>query len=146
MHKSFQEFSSGFYLASKILSRELDCDTVVTDHDGRYLDKLKQAFLFMTGIVVSRCEETAVCLVKTIAAHINGESQLMRNLYFAFHCIEECATHKKNLQLLSQLMRNLKFAFDCIEVCATHKKKPSIAIVAYLWFPPGHYGFKLSNW
>ena len=78
MHKSFQEFFSGFYLATKILCGELDCDTVVTD--GRYFNELKQAFLFISGIVVSRCEETAVRLVKFIAAHINGESQLTRNL------------------------------------------------------------------
>ena len=96
MHKSFQEFFSAFYLASKILSGEVDCDTVVTD--GRYFDELNQAFLFMTGIIVSRCEETAVHLVKTIAVHINGESQLRRNLEFAFDCIKECATHKKNLE------------------------------------------------
>ena len=102
MHKSFQEFFSGFYLASKILSGEVDCDTVVTDE--RYIDELKQAFLFMSGIVVSRCEETAVCLVKTIAAHINGESQLRSHLEFAFDCIEECAAHKKNIE--SQLLHS----------------------------------------
>jgi len=100
MHKSFQEFFGGFYLASKILSGEVDHDTVVTDE--RYSDELKQAFLFMSGIVVSRCEETAVRLIKSIAAHINGESQLSRNLEFAFDCIKECATHNKNLQ--SQLL------------------------------------------
>ena len=102
MHRSFQIFFSGFYLASKILSGEVDCDTVVTDE--RYLDELKQAFLFMSGIVVSRCEETAVCLVKTIAAHINGESQLRSHLEFAFDCIEECAAHKKNIE--SQLLHS----------------------------------------
>ena len=108
LHKSFQEFFSGFYLATNILSGELDCDTVVTD--GRYFNELKQAFLFMSGIVVSRCEETAVCLVKTIAAHINGESQLTRNLEFAFDCIEECASHKKNVQ--SQLLHTFGFHLD----------------------------------
>ena len=96
-HKSFQEFFSGFYLASKILSGELDCDTVVTD--GRYFDKLKQAFLFMSGIIFSRCEKTAVCLVKTIAAHINDESVSGTNLNLAFDCINECATHKNSLLL-----------------------------------------------
>jgi len=108
MHKSFQEFFCGFYLASKILSGEVDCDTVVTDE--RYLDELKQAFLFMSGIVVSRSEETAVCLVKSIAAHINGESQISRDLEFAFDCIEECVTHKKNL--LSQLLHTFGFHLD----------------------------------
>ena len=108
MHKSYQEFFSGFYLASKILSGELDCDTVVTD--GRYLDELKQAFLFMTGIVVSRCEETAVCPVKAIAAHMKNTRQLRSNLEFAFDCIEECATNKKNLQ--SQLLHTFGSNLD----------------------------------
>ena len=108
MHKSFQEFFSGFYLATKILSGELDCDTVVTDR--RYFNELKQAFLFMSGIVVSQCEETAVCLVKTIAAHINGESQLTSNLEFAFDCIEECASHTKNVQ--SQLLHTFGLHLD----------------------------------
>ena len=101
MHKSFQEFFSGFYLASKILSREVDYDTVVTDE--RYLDELKPAFLFMCGIVVSRCEETAVCLVKSIASHIKSKRQFRGNLECAFDCIEECAANKKNLQ--SHLLR-----------------------------------------
>ena len=104
MHKSFQEFFSGFYLASKILSGEVDCDTVVTDE--RYLDELKQAFLFMSGIVVSRCEETAVCLVKSMAAN----AKEIRNLQFAFDCIKECATHEKNIQ--SQLLRTFGSHFD----------------------------------
>jgi len=107
-HKSFQEFFSGFYLASKILSGEIDCDTVVTDE--RYLAELNQVFLFMSGIVVSRCKEYAVCLVKSIAAHINGESQISRNLKFAFDCVEECATHKKNLQ--SQLLHTFGSHLD----------------------------------
>ena len=118
MHKSFQEFFSGFYLATKILSGELDCDTVVTD--GRYFDELKQAFLFMIGIVVSRYEETAVCLVKSIAAHINGESQLTRNLEFAFDCIEECATHKKHLQ--SQLLHTFGSHLDITALRLTDYK------------------------
>jgi len=108
LHKNFQEFFSGFYLASKILSGEIDCDTVVTDE--RYLDELKQAFLFMSGIVVSRCEETAVCLLKSITAPKNCKRILGRNLQFAFDRIEECATHKRNLQ--SQLLRALGSHLD----------------------------------
>ena len=109
MHKSFQEFFSGFYFASKILSGELDCHTVVTD--GRYLYKLKQAFLFMSGINVSRCEETAVLLLKTMAAHTNGKRYLIAwELELAFDCIEECAAHKKNL--LSQLLHSFGSHLD----------------------------------
>ena len=108
MHKSFQEFFSGFYLASKILSGELDCDTVVTDK--RYLDERKQAFLFMVGIVVSQCEETARCLVKTIAANMSSAKWRNRNLEATFDCIEECTTHNKNLQ--SQLLHTFGSHLD----------------------------------
>ena len=68
MHKSFQEFFSGFYLSAKTFSGEVDCDTVVTDEE--YSGELKQAFLFMSGIVVSRCKETRMCLLKGITAHV----------------------------------------------------------------------------
>ncbi|KAL9975259.1 hypothetical protein ACROYT_G012402, partial [Oculina patagonica] len=105
LHKSFQEFFAGFYLATKILSEEIDLDTEVTDK--RYLTELKQVFLFMSGIVTSQCEETAVCLVKSITKHINcgGRSTLFnklevtaKNVRFAFDCITECITCKENLQ------------------------------------------------
>ena len=119
LHKNFQEFFSGFYLASKILNGEVDCDTVVTDK--RYLGKPRQAFLFMTGIVVSRCEETAVCLLKSIAAPKNCQRILGRNLQFAFECIEECATDKKNLQ--SQLLRAFGSRLD-IEALDFHGDVP----------------------
>ena len=119
LHKNFQEFFSGFYLASKILSGELDYDEVVTDK--RYLDELNQAFLFMTGIVVSRCEETAVCLLKSIAAPKNCQRMSGRNLQFTFKCIEECATHKKNLQ--SQFLRAFGSHLD-IEALDFHGDVP----------------------
>ena len=112
LHKSFQEFFSGFYLASKLLRGDVDCDTVVNDE--RYLDELNQAFLFMSGIVVSRCEETVVCLVKRIAEHINGKSQISRNLKFAFDCVEECAAYKKNL--LSQLLHTFGSHLDITDL------------------------------
>ncbi len=105
LHKSFQEFFAGFYLASKILSGEIDLDTVVTDK--RYYNELKQVFLFMSGIVTSQCEETAVCLVKSITAHINCTSPCAvdskydiktSTVEFAFDCIKECTTDKENLQ------------------------------------------------
>ncbi|KAL9975269.1 hypothetical protein ACROYT_G012415 [Oculina patagonica] len=104
LHKSFQEFLAGFYLASMILSGEIDLDTVVADK--RYLNELKQVFLFMGGIIVSQCEETAVRLVKSITAHINcldrstpnGENEINDNVKFAFDCIKECVTCQENLQ------------------------------------------------
>ena len=109
LHKSFQEFFSGFFLASEILNGKLDCDTVVTDEE--YSGELKQAFLFMSGIVVSRCEEKAIRLVKSIARHINAiKRKLIRNLQLGFDCIMECATHKKHIQ--SQLLRTFGSHLD----------------------------------
>ncbi len=105
LHKSFQEFFAGFYLATKILSGEIDLNTVVTDE--RYLGELNQVFLFMSGIVVSQRAETAVCLVKSITAHINclGRSTLdskfeviSSNMELAFKCIKECISYKAHLQ------------------------------------------------
>ena len=66
LHKSFQEFFAGFYLAFQILEGEVTCDSVVADE--RYLDELNHVFLFMSGIVASHCEESAVSLVTSIAA------------------------------------------------------------------------------
>ena len=119
LHKSFQEFFSGFYLALKILRGELACDTVVTDE--RYLAELKQAFLFMTGIVVSRCEETAVCLVASIATNLSSKRQLSWYLQLAFDCIKECAAHKKNLQ--SQLLLTFGSHLD-VEALHFHGNVP----------------------
>ncbi|KAL9975267.1 hypothetical protein ACROYT_G012413 [Oculina patagonica] len=118
LHKSFQEFFAGFYLASKILSGEIDLDTVVTDK--RYLTELKQVFLFMSGIVTSQCEDNAVSLVRSITAHINclgrstldnKEEVINSNVTFAFDCIKECITYKENLQsrLLSAFGSHLDF-------------------------------------
>ena len=101
-HKTFQEFFAGFYLAFLIVNQEIDCDSVVTDE---FKSELKQAFLFMSGIVALQCEKTAVSLVKSIAAHINLRSDTSDHEFvisecvkFAFDCILECKTHKRNLQ------------------------------------------------
>ena len=70
LHKSFQEFFAGFYLASNILKGETDLNIAITDE--RFLDELKEVFLFMSGLVVLQCEETAVHLLNSITAHINS--------------------------------------------------------------------------
>ena len=67
MHKSFQEFFTGFYLASMILSGEVDCDTVVTDE--RYLYELNQVFLFMSGIVFTMRRNRSASCKKHRRAH-----------------------------------------------------------------------------
>ena len=49
LHKSFQEFFAGLFLAFQVMSKERDFTSVVDDK--RYLDKLRQVFLFMSGII-----------------------------------------------------------------------------------------------
>ena len=97
LHKSFQEFFAGFYLASKILGGETDLDIAVSDE--RFLYELKQVFLFMTGIV-SNSEETAVRLLNHITTQINSvDCQLKGKIELAFVFIKECVNSKKlNLQ------------------------------------------------
>ena len=69
LHKSFQEFFAGFYLASKIRSEEITFNTLVTDK--RYLNGLHQAVLFMCAIIASQGEETTTRLLKSIAIVVN---------------------------------------------------------------------------
>ena len=108
LHKSFQEFFSGFYLAFQIIDGEIDCDSVVTDE--RYRNELKQVFLFMSGLLALHGEETAVSLVNSIVAHLNllahtGEDIVIELLQFAFDCILACKINKGDLR--SQLIRTL---------------------------------------
>ena len=91
LHKSFQEFFSGFYLACQIIEGDIDCDSVVTDEI--YKVKLNQVFYFMSGILASLSEENAESLVKSIAADINlislnrADGPLSQRLLFALRCV-----------------------------------------------------------
>ena len=69
LHKSFQEFFSGFYLACQILDGGIDCVSVVKDE--RLKDELKQVFLFMIGILASTSKKTAESVIKIMAENIN---------------------------------------------------------------------------
>ncbi|XP_068756018.1 protein NLRC3-like [Montipora capricornis] len=68
-HKSFQEFFSGLHLAFSILDGEIDKKSVLTDE--RYLRELNQVFMFMSGIISSQSEETAVSIVNGVASLVN---------------------------------------------------------------------------
>ena len=70
LHKSFQEFFAGFYLAYKLIEGEIECKSVVTDQ--RYENELYQVFLFMIGILVSTSEKTAESLVTYMARNITS--------------------------------------------------------------------------
>ena len=91
LHKSFQEFFSGFYLACQIIEGDIDCDSVVTDEI--YKVELNQVFYFMSGILASLSEENAEPLVKSIAADINSislnrtDGPLSQRLLFALRCV-----------------------------------------------------------
>ena len=91
LHKSFQEFFSGFYLACQIIEGDIDCDSVVTDEI--YKVELNQVFYFMSGILASLSEENAESLVKSIAADINSislnraDGPLSQRLLFALRCV-----------------------------------------------------------
>ena len=91
LHKSFQEFFSGFYLACQILDGNLTCDSIATDQ--RFQDELEQVLLFMFGFITST--ETAESLVKSMAANINfvggtSDRDISERFLLALGCIVEC--------------------------------------------------------
>ena len=88
LHKSFQEFFSGFYLAYKLIQGETDCESVVTDQ--RYENELYQVFLFTIGILVSASEKTAESLVTHMARNITSlqsARDISKRLAFCLGCL-----------------------------------------------------------
>ncbi|XP_068753257.1 protein NLRC3-like [Montipora capricornis] len=96
-HKSFQEFFSGLYLAFSILDGEIDKKSVLTDE--RYFRELNQVFMFMSGIISSQSEETAVSIVNSVASLASVRSPYIAELYLklALDVIGECKTCSENL-------------------------------------------------
>ena len=99
LHKSFQEFFAGFYLAYEILDGDRDCNSVVTDVTNR--NELKQVFLFMSGVLSLTSEEMTVSLVKSMAELASSSN----DLDLALNCILECEWLGENLQ--SKLLQTL---------------------------------------
>ena len=102
LHKSFQEFFSGFYLACQILDGGIDCVSVVKDE--RFQDELKEAFLFMFGTLASMSKETAESVIKIIAENINlidhhCREDICELFYLALGCILECISLSRTLGL-----------------------------------------------
>ena len=99
LHKSFQEFFSGFYLACQILDGEIECDSVVTDES--FQSDLWQVFMFMTGILASKSERTAESLVQSMAEKINlihvRQRGLSGLLLLALDCVSECTSLVQSL-------------------------------------------------
>ena len=99
LHKSFQEFFSGFFLACQLIEGEISCESVVTDQ--RYERELYQVFVFLIGILVSRRKETAESVVKSLAANISFTSlkldkdeakYVLKRLSFALSSLSEHAS------------------------------------------------------
>ena len=108
LHKSFQEFFSGFYLACQILDGGIDCVSVVNDE--RFKNELKQVLLFMTGILASMSKETAESVIKIIAANISLiDSHCNEDICVLFHlaldCILECQGLSSTLGLHLHITR-----------------------------------------
>ena len=102
LHKSFQEFFSGFYLACQILDRGIDCVSVVNDE--RFKDELKQVFLFMIGILASTSKETAESVIRIMAENINlidpdCDKDIRGLFHLALGCILECTSLSRTLGL-----------------------------------------------
>ena len=88
LHKSFQEFFAGFYLAYKLIEGEIECKSVVTDQ--RYENELYQVFLFTIGILVSASEKTAKSLVTYMARNITSlqsAKDVSKRLVFSLRCL-----------------------------------------------------------
>ena len=70
LHKSFQEFFAGFFLAFQIINRQNDFVNVLTDE--RYSNELKEVFFFMSGIIASESKDTGESIFISMAEHISG--------------------------------------------------------------------------
>ena len=118
LHKSFQEFFSGFYLACQILDGVIECVSVVKDE--RFKDELKQVFLFMFGILASTRKETAESIIKILAENINligpdCDEDISVLFHLALDCILECTSLSPTLGLhlrISDLDLSRKSVYD----------------------------------
>ena len=100
LHKSFQEFFSGFFLACKLIEEKISCESVVTDQ--RYESELYEVFVFLIGILVSKCKKTAESVVKSVAVNINKDSaakDVSKRVLFALSTLSE---HASLLQTLGE--------------------------------------------
>ncbi|KAM7425284.1 hypothetical protein ABFA07_023268 [Porites harrisoni] len=107
LHKSFQEFFAGLFLAFQSISKERDFTSVVDDK--RYLDKLRQVFSFMSGIMALRSEETAMSFFIVIAKKISSGEDRKSYMSLACECLLECSSVQDSLEtrLVSSLGKHL---------------------------------------
>ena len=90
IHRSFQDFFAGYFLASQILSGEISPE-MLFPKDGSYV-KYELAHFFAFGIISLKSEERATCFMNIIVTNINQSSDFLANyfVYFALKCIRDC--------------------------------------------------------
>ena len=82
LHKSFQEFFSGFYLAYKLIEGEIEGKSVVNQQ--------YQVFLFTIGILVSTSEKTAASLATYITRDsLQSARDISKRLAFYLRCFSK---------------------------------------------------------
>ena len=114
LHKSFQEFFSGYFLAFSIIDDVTKSHSVLTD--PRYMPRgnLFHVFNFMSGIVAQQSEQTALSIVQSIASILNerGLTSDKHGSYLAIahYFINECKTCSGDLhtKLASTFGESLK--------------------------------------
>ena len=114
LHKSFQEFFSGFYLACQIIDGGIDCVSVVKD-------ELKEVVLFMIGFLASTSKEAAESVIKIMAENINSvdcdcDESNCALFQLALDCILECTSLSRTLGLHLH-MSNLDWSGDRFYGC-----------------------------
>ena len=108
-----KNFFPPFFLAFSIIKQGQNCNSVLTDE--RFSNQLTQVFTFMSGIITSQSEETAVSIVQSIALLTNSKGRksfkYKSHLTLAFHFINECKTCAKKLyaKLASTFWKSLNF-------------------------------------
>ena len=123
LHKSFQEFFAGLFLAFSFVDGEMKENTEFLD--TKYLDQLFQVFLFMSGIVVLQYEEAALSVVHHIALILNKaghsfskyDSYLRLALYFMDEC-RSCSEslHKESAYKFGMILDLLDLDLSNFEV------------------------------
>ena len=115
LHKSFQEFFSGFFLACQLIEGEISCESVVTDQ--RYESELYEVFAFLSEILVSRSKKTAESLVKSVAANINFTS-LKLDKDVSKRVLLALRTSSEHASLLQTLGEHLNFTQLNLKNCS----------------------------
>ena len=101
----FEQFFAGFFLASQIVSGEIDLNSIITDQSYFNKPAMRQVFLYMSGILGLQSEKKALDFVKSICSRINslrlGNAadirELQQLLMLALECREYDSDCKDNL-------------------------------------------------